>query len=72
MLFLFLGNFKTGGGEMQFKHNYFFLFIISFLSLHALFRILVGDVCVQPLTTVEVLIQSSFESGGIGLIENSK
>ena len=57
---------------MQFKHNYFFLFIISFLSLHALFRILVGDVCVQPLTTVEVLIQSSFESRGIGLIENSK
>ena len=40
--------------------------------MHALFRILVSDVCVQPLTTVEVLIQSSFESGGIGLIENSK
>ena len=32
-------------------------------SLQALFRILAGKVCVQPLTTV-VLIQSSFESGG--------
>ena len=52
--------------------NTIFFSFSSFLSLHALFRILVGDVCVQPLTTVEVLIQSSFESGGIGLIENIK
>ena len=57
---------------MQFEHNYFFHFIISFLSPHALFWILVGDICVQPLTAVVVLIQSSFESGGIGLIENGK